>query len=85
MLWVLKRTFEHQKHTFKPMDKKIMAILRLMILHNWPYVCYSEVWLLVFCVSSFGALCWSVIVAFPAHTHLLLYSVIDRHIYSWTA
>ena len=30
-------TFEHPKHMFKLMDKKIIAILRKLFLLNWPY------------------------------------------------
>ena len=49
MLWVLKRTvsmrrffyqdgsFEHPRHMFKLMNKKIIAILHSKILLNWPY------------------------------------------------
>ena len=46
MLWVLKRTvsssrwdgsFEHPKHIFKLMDKKITAILCLIFWLKWPY------------------------------------------------
>ena len=33
MLWVL-------KHMFKLMDKKIIAILRMLFLLNWPYGFY---------------------------------------------
>ena len=29
--------FEHPKHMFKLMDKKIIAILRRIFLLNWPY------------------------------------------------
>ena len=48
MLWVLKwtvwmrRYFEHSKHVFKVMDKKIIKILRWNILLNWPYA-YTKV------------------------------------------
>ena len=31
-------SFEHPKHMFKLMDKKIITILRWNFLHNWPYV-----------------------------------------------
>ena len=39
MLWVLKRdsSFEHPKHMFKLMDKKMMAILCKLFFLNWPY------------------------------------------------
>ena len=30
-------SIEHPKHMFKLMDKKIIAILRLQVLLNWPY------------------------------------------------
>ena len=30
-------SFEHPKHMFKLMDKKIIAILRKLFLLNWPY------------------------------------------------
>ena len=42
MLWVLKElshgddSFEHPKHMFKLMDKKIIAIVCIFLL-NWPY------------------------------------------------
>ena len=47
MLWVLKRIsmrrfFEHPKHMFKLMDKKIIAILCSKILLNWPYGYHSS-------------------------------------------
>ena len=35
-------SFEHPKHMFKLMDKKIIAILRLNFFLNWPYeICYE--------------------------------------------
>ena len=34
MLWVLKRSFEHPKHMFESMYKKIIAILRKLFLLN---------------------------------------------------
>ena len=43
MLWVLKRNvsmrrfFEHPKHMFKLIGKKIIAILRLKNVLTWPY------------------------------------------------
>ena len=40
MLWVLKRrdgSFEHPKHMFELMDKKIITILRIYFWLNWPY------------------------------------------------
>ena len=63
MLWVLKRTvssrqsFEHPKHMFKLMDKKIITILRFFFLltgpmtdAQYPYLCilrsiYKKNWL----------------------------------------
>ena len=30
-------SFEHPKHMFKLMDKKIIAMLRKLFLLNWPY------------------------------------------------
>ena len=43
MLWVLKRTvndgsFEHPKHMFKLMVKKIIVILCKLFLLNWSFV-----------------------------------------------
>ena len=35
-------SFEHPKHMFKLMDKKIIAILRLLFLLNWPYVYHAQ-------------------------------------------
>ena len=45
MLWVIKRnvsmrassSFEHPKHMFKLMNKKIVAILRKIYFLKWPY------------------------------------------------
>ena len=35
-------SFEHPKHMYKLMDKKIIAILRWKILLNWPYELYVK-------------------------------------------
>ena len=36
-------TFEHPKHMFKQMDKKIIAILSSKILLNWPYAIVMDI------------------------------------------